>query len=441
MLAAERRVIMSTFFTYEERLTLQKYLKESQSFKEIARTLGKNPSTISREVRKYLSEVATGYPGFPHNTCKNRFNCRKKDLCGKECTRTSAAYCKLCQRCNDNCQDFIEEICTARSRVPYVCNGCEQIGKCSLMKNLYDAEHAHVKAHEVISQSRSGLCICEEEIARLNAIISPLVKQGQSIHQIYVSHKDELMCSEKTIYNYIDACILDVRNIDLPKKVKFRERYKKPEFKVDKGCRIGRNYEAFQSFIESNPDTAIVQMDSVIGTKGGKCLLTVHFVETSLMLAFLRESNTSQSVIDVYNNLDKSLGRGLFRKLFPVILTDNGSEFSNPKAIEYGPEKYDGLRTRIYYCDAGCPHQKGAIEVNHGLIRRVLPKGSSFNHLEQEDITLMMNHINSYKRKKLNNRSPYETFSFHHGEEVLKKLGCSPVPADEILLKPTLLKR
>ena len=329
---------MSTFFTYEERLTLQKYLKESQSFKEIARTLGKNPSTISREVRKYLSEVATGYPGFPHNTCKNRFNCRKKDLCGKECTRTSAAYCKLCQRCNDNCQDFIEEICTARSRVPYVCNGCEQIGKCSLMKNLYDAEHAHVKAHEVISQSRSGLCICEEEIARLNAIISPLVKQGQSIHQIYVSHKDELMCSEKTIYNYIDACILDVRNIDLPKKVKFRERYKKPEFKVDKGCRIGRNYEAFQSFIESNPDTAIVQMDSVIGTKGGKCLLTVHFVETSLMLAFLRESNTSQSVIDVYNNLDKSLGRGLFRKLFPVILTDNGSEFSNPKAIEYGPE-------------------------------------------------------------------------------------------------------
>lgn len=441
MLAAERRVTMSTFFTYEERLTLQRHLKESLSFKEIARKLGKNPSTISREVRKYLSEVATGYPGFPYNACKNRFNCRKKDLCGKDCTRTSAAYCKICQRCNDNCQDFIEEICTARSRVPYVCNGCEQISKCSLMKNLYDAEHAHVKAHEVVSQSRSGLCICEEEIARLNAIISPLVKQGQSIHQIYVSHEDELMCSEKTIYNYIDACLLDVRNIDLPKKVRFRERYKKPEFKVDKGCRIGRNYEAFQSFMGSSPDTAIVQMDSVIGSKGGKCLLTVHFVETSLMLAFLRESNTSQSVIDVYTDLYQKLGHELFRMLFPVILTDNGSEFSNPKAIEYGPEQKDRSRTQIFYCDAGCPHQKGAIEVNHSLIRRVLPKGTSFNHLAQEDIILMMNHINSYKRKKLNNRSPYETFSFYHGEEVLKKLGCSPVPADEILLKPTLLKR
>jgi IS30 family transposase len=249
------------------------------------------------------------------------------------------------------------------------------------------------------------------------------------------------MCSEKTIYNYIDACLLDVRNIDLPRKVKFRERYKKPEFKVDKGCRIGRNYEAFQNFIDKNPDTAIVQMDSVIGSKGGKCMLTIHFVETNLMLAFLRESNTSQSVIDIFNDLDQKLGRELFRKLFPVILTDNGSEFSNPKAIEYGPYQYGSLRTQIYYCDAGCPHQKGAIEVNHGLIRRVIPKGTCFNHLNQEDITRMMNHINSYKRKKLNNRSPYETFSFYHGEEVLHKLGCSPVAADDILLKPTLLKR
>jgi IS30 family transposase len=309
------------------------------------------------------------------------------------------------------------------------------------MKNIYDAEHAHIKAHETISESRSGLCICEEEIARLNTIITPLVQQGQSIHQIYISHENELMCSEKTIYNYIDACLLDIRNIDLPRKVKFRERYKKPEFKVDKGCRIGRNYEAFQSFIEKNPDTAIIQMDSVIGTKGGKCLLTIHFVETSLMLAYLRESNTSQSVIDVFYDLYQKLGHELFKKLFPVILTDNGSEFSNPKAIEYGPEKYGNLRTQVYYCDAGCPHQKGAIEVNHSLIRRVLPKGAGFNHLLQEDITRMMNHINSYKRKKLNNRSPYETFSFYHGEEVLHKLGCSLVPADEILLKPTLLKR
>jgi hypothetical protein len=146
---------MSKFFTYEERLELQKFLKESLSFKEISRRLDKNPTTISREVRKYSSEVATGYPGYPFNACRNRFGCRAKDVCGKNCTRKATVYCKLCQSCNDNCPDFILEICTARFRVPYVCNGCEALGKCSLLKNIYDAEHTHLKAHESISQSRS----------------------------------------------------------------------------------------------------------------------------------------------------------------------------------------------------------------------------------------------------------------------------------------------
>lgn len=435
---------MSKFFTYEERLDLQKFLKDSLSFKEISRRLGKNPTTISREVRKYSSEIATGYPGFPFNSCKNRFNCRKKEVCGNNCTRKSAQYCKLCSSCNSNCNEYIEEICTARFRVPYVCNGCETISKCSLLKNIYDAEHAHLKSHEVITQSRSGLCVSEEEISRLNKIISPLIQNGQSVNQVYINHEDELMCSEKTIYNYIDACMFDVRNIDLPRKVKFRERYKKPEFKVDKGCRIGRNYEAFISYMEKNPDTPVVQMDSVIGSKGGKCLLTIHFVECSLMLAFLRDANTSKSVIDIYNQLEQELGEKCFDELFQVILTDNGSEFSNPKEIEYREHPSPGRRyqrTSVYYCDAGSPYQKGACEVNHELIRRVLPKGTSFDKLTQEDVNLMMNHINSYKRKKLNNRSPYETFSFYHGEEVLKKLGCEPVAAGDILLKPILLKK
>jgi len=114
-----------------------------------------------------------------------------------------------------------------------------------------------------------------------------------------------LMKKEKTIYNYIDACLFDVRNIDLPRKVSFRERYKKPEFRVDKGCRIGRNYEDFNAFLNRYPDTSVVQMDSVIGNKGGKCILTINFVESSLMLAFLRDENTSQSVIDVFNMLEK----------------------------------------------------------------------------------------------------------------------------------------
>ena len=430
---------MSKFFSYEERLNLQCYLKEGHSFKEISRKLGKDQSTISREVRKHSTEIATGYPGQAHNTCRNRRTCTRRKICGENCSRSSL-YCKYCTLCNQCCSDYMKEVCWARFRAPYICNGCTEIGKCSLVKRFYDAEKAHIRACEMISASRSGLCVVEQEVIRLNQILSPLVKQGQSLHQIYINHKDELMCSEKTMYNYIDACLFEVRNIDLPRKVRFRERYKKPEFKVDKSCRIGRTYDEFENFMEKNPDTALVQMDSVIGNKGGKCLLTIHFVDSSFMLAFLRDANSSKSVTDIFHYLYEVLGDGAYKTLFPVILTDNGSEFSNPKTIEE-PDLLSGRKSRVFYCDAGKPYQKGAIEVNHELIRRILPKGTSFDQLMQEDINLMMNHINSYKRKKLNNRSPYETFSFYHGEEVLRKLGCEPVAPGDILLKPSLLKK
>ena len=141
-----------------------------------------------------------------------------------------------------------------------------------------------------------------------------------------------------------------------------------------------------------------------------------------------------------YKSIGQSSWSKTFSPLFPVVLTDNGSEFSNPKEIERR-DTIPCSRTNVFYCDPGAPYQKGACEMNHELIRRILPKGSSFDELTQQDIFLMMSHINSYKRKKLNNRSPYEVFSFYYGEDVLKKLGCSPVAAENIILKPKLLKK
>jgi transposase, IS30 family len=440
MLVAEKEAIMSKYLTYEERLTIQACLKENLSFGAIGQRLKKDRTTIAKEIKKHATEVKTGYSGWPYNSCKRRLGCKLKRICKKEdCTHPSAQYCKLCRNCNDLCLDFEEEICSSRFKPPYICNGCIQLNRCTLKKMMYYAEDAQAVFAENISEARCGILSNEAELARLNTLISPLIKQGQSIHQIYVSHVDELMCSEKTLYNYIDACLFDVRNIDLPRKVKYRPRYRKPEFKVDKGCRIGRNYKDFQAFIEKNPELPIAQMDSVIGGKGGKVLLTIHFVDTSLMLAFLRDSNTSQSVIDVFEHIYQSIGKPDFKNLFPVILTDNGSEFSNPKAIEFGP---DGLRrTNVFYCDPSSPYQKGSIEVNHELVRRILPKGTPMESLTQKDICLMMNHVNSYKRKKLNNRSPYQAFSFYYGEDLLHRLECFSVAAEEIILKPALLKK
>jgi IS30 family transposase len=431
---------MSKYLTFEERLSIERGLRENMTFGEIASLIGKDRSTIGKEVKKHAIDYRAGSSNHAYNACIHRSDCKIKLGC-KDCTRRSLAKCSLCNRCNDNCDKFVEEICTSRFKPPYVCNGCALFHSCTLKRLIYTAEAAQDQAARDLSESRSGIMASEDEIARIGAIITPLIKQGQSLHQIYINNVDRLMCSEKTLYNYIDACLFDVRNIDLPRKVKYRPRYKKPEFKVDRGCRIGRNYGDFQHFIATHPEYHVVEMDSVIGTIGGKVLLTIHFVDTSLMLAFLRDANTSQSVIDIIDHLYAKLGSTTYEQLFPVILTDNGSEFSNPKALEFKPNNKRDYRSHVFYCDPSCPYQKGAIEVNHELIRRVLPKGTSFDNLTQCDINLMMDHINSYTRKKLNNRSPYDAFSFFYGEGVLKKLGCSRVPAEEICLKPNLLKR
>jgi len=434
---------MAKFLTYESRLEIEAGLREHLTFTEIGTKLLRDRTTISKEVRLYSVEQCTGYSVFPHNTCKYRKECKKKKVCGtNDCKHPMITVCKQCEEiCNRYCEQFEEEICIHRFQSPYVCNGCATVKKCTLAKTIYDALEAQRRATDKISQSRSGILSTEGEITRINEILVPLVKQGQSIHQIYLNHKDELMCSEKTLYNYIDGCLFDIRNIDLPRKVKYRPRYKKPELKVDRGCRVGRNYHDYEVYMGKYPDTAEVQMDSVIGTKGGKVLLTIYFVNVSLMIAFIRDANTSKSVIDVYEGLYQRLGGADFRKLFPIILTDNGSEFSNPKCIENGPDGNGFRRTQVFYCNPSAPYQKAEIEVGHEFIRRIVAKGKSFDELTQEDVEKMMNHINSYKRKKLNGKSPYESFCFYYGEDLVRKLGCQEVAAKDINLTPGLLRK
>ena len=247
------------------------------------------------------------------------------------------------------------------------------------------------------------------------------------------------MADERTIYNYVDAGVLSVGNLDLPRKVRYKKRKAKKSVRVDKKCHVGRTYEDFLAFMEEHPDYAVVEMDSVEGKRDStKVLLTLFFRNSTCMLAFLREANTARSVTDIVNDLYGRLGREQFCKMFQVILTDRGSEFTDPASIEFDNE--GNRRTYVFYCDPQRSDQKGSIEVTHEFIRRILPKGTSFAALTQDKVQLMMNHINSYTRKKLNNRSAHQLFSFFYGEEVASALKMQAIPANEIILKPELLK-
>ena len=424
--------------TLSERSDIEILLKQGKSFKEIGRYLGKDCTTISKEIRYHMVERKSGAWGQAYNACILRFGCKKSLVCNNQKCETKK--CNFCNICNKFCSSFIEEKCRKLDHPPYVCNGCINLKKCTLRKKFYVAKYAQAEYEHVRSEARTGITITEGELKHLDQLLTPLIKNGQSIHHICVNNADRIMYSEKTLYNYIDSGLINACNIDLPRKVKYRPRKKAGLIhKVDRKCRIGRTYDDFQRFMEANNYPLVVEMDSVIGRVGGKALLTLHFVKAEFMLAFLRDANDSQSVIDVFDKLNELLGIDMFKRLFPVLVGDNGSEFSNPSAIECDRSTGE-IRTNVFYCDPYASFQKGSAEKNHEEIRKVLPKGTSFDNLTQKDIDLMMNHVNSYSRPILNDRTPYDTFTFLYGEETIKKLGSTFIPANEICLKPSLLK-
>jgi IS30 family transposase len=291
----------------------------------------------------------------------------------------------------------------------------------------------------MLVESRTGANITEDELHALDQFVSPLIRRGQSVHHIVTHNPDQFNVSEKSIYRYVDGRLLSARNIDMPRVCRIKPRKSKPvEHKVDSQCRIGRTYPEFLQFVEQTGHS-VVEMDSVIGRVGGKVLLTLMFKSCDFMLALIREHNTSLSVIDRLNWIAETLGAECFKKLFPVLLGDNGSEFSNPKALEYDAQ--GNRRTSVFYCDPYASFQKPNVELNHEFLRRILPKGSSFDRFVQEDIDLMMSHINSYSREKWNDKSPFDMFGFLYGYNALEKLGQRKIPANDILLKPSLLKR
>lgn len=437
MAVVVRRITMAKniHLTLSDRIVIESSLRDGSSFKQIAQELGKDPSTISKEVRGHYKVVEKD----TFNPCIHRRECKHyADLCNP-CKFKWGKSCKQCTGCFTHCPDFEEKHCIKLQKPPYVCNGCKERNGCKLRRHLYDAKFAQTEYETVRSESRQGFATTPTELKRIDDVIAPLVKQGQSIHQICANNTDLIMLDERTIYNYIDAGLLSVGNLDLPRKVRYKARKKKKPLRVDKQCHLGRTYDDFLEYTAANPDIPVVEMDSVEGRKGGKVLLTLFFRNCNLMVAYIRDTNTARSVTEIFQGLYESLGRETFCRLFPIILTDRGSEFTDPVSLEC--DEWGEVRTRVFYCDPQRPDQKGGAEVTHEFIRRILPKGTSFNDLTQDDITLMMSHINSYTRKKLNNRSAHQLFSFFYGENILDVLNIRKVPANDINLTPRLLKK
>ena len=396
-----------------ERGLLEKLLHDRIPLREIAARLDKHRTTIWREIRARSVASDKGAYGRITNRCVHRRDCTLLQLCADkpDCLRRYAS----CHLCNARCPKFEEERCARLAEEPFVCNGCPDERRCTLRKRHYVREAAQRQYRRVLAESRSGADATDEDIAAMDALLVPLSARGQSIHHIVVNNAASFTVAERTVYRYVEQRALALRRGDMPRACRLRPRKSKPrQHKVDPKCRQGRSYGDYCRFLLENPGTHAAELDSV------------------------EDRKDAASVAAFFNSLWERLGPGLFRAMFPAILTDNGSEFSDPEAIEKAPD--GSPRTRLFYCDPCASNQKGAIEREHVDLRRVLEKGTSFDGLTQRLLDLVLCHVNSYCRPARGDKSPIEVFEFIYVEGVAARLGLRRIPANEVTLTRLLLE-
>ena len=425
---------MAKHMGIDERKRIELLLGLRWTAAEIAREMGRRESTISREILARRISSNKGYG------CSNRL-CARFDECRRTRIWSAAQNTKLHKhlgRCFECCDEFRERACLKLGSSPYVCNGCEQLQACPLAKKLYVASAAQANYGSVLSESRRGVTAKDGRIAEMNRVLAPCILRGQSIRHVVASNPDVFRgVGERSVYRYVEERLFDVTRGDLPEACKRKSKGRQAVTKTHARHRVGRTYREFCEFRAANDGVEPVELDTVIGRKDGKVLFTLMF-PSKLMLAFLRDAKTSQTCTRIFNQIWDAAGARLFRRMFPAILTDNGTEFSNPSAIEHDPD--GNARTRVFYCRPYTAADKPHVERNHEFIRKVLLKGASFDDLTQDDVDTMMSHINSYKRESLKGRSPYERFAFEFGDDVPEKLGIRKIEANAIVLRPELLQ-
>lgn len=385
-----------------ERIKIESSLNNGLSFRTISKDINKGISTISREIenRRY-KEKGNYFNGIPRN-------------------------------------------CSRLEKAPFVCNGCPNSKKCRQNKFYYSASRAQEDYEKILVESRVGIDQTTDEFKQLNKIVKTDVDNGHSFALIIQNHP-ELNTTERTLYNYQEKGYMITKNIDLPRKVRYKKRKRKTfeqkNIKKDNQCRIGRTYDDFLCFIKENHILYFTEMDTVEGIIGTNesCFLTLYLKESQFLFIFKISQQNITCVNQKINEIKSIIGNEKFHEIFPIILTDNGSEFKRPEEIENNGKHV--IDSKIFFCNPQRSDQKSQIELSHEYIRKYIPKGISINKYTNQNILDMMNHINSIPRKSIDWKSPYDIATNTFGEEAFNKLGIHKINNKDLIINNKLFNK
>lgn len=384
--------------TLDDRIEIQECLAKGMTFKSIAFRIGKSQTTVSREVKSHAQSHNSGH------------------------TKT-------------------EDICPKLLKAPFVCNGCERKSRssCPYVRRVYVAKEAQSEYEETLTESRSGIPLSKESFYETEKTISDAVRKGQHIYHAIKSN--DLPVSTSTVYRHINKGYYSISRIDLPRAVKFKQRKPHDAEYIPSCVKKGRTYDEFIEFMEKNSALPLTQLDTVIGRTGGKVIMTIHFVDVDFMIGLLLENKTAAETANKIQALKVQLSKHgfSFGDIVPVLLTDNGGEFSIVSAFEN--DEFGRKETNLFFCEPASPNEKPEIEKNHTMFRDIVVKGRSFDEFTQEDVNVIFSHVNAVKRKQFGGKSAYDLFTFVYSKELASALGISFVKQEDVIQSPLLLKK
>lgn len=399
--------------TRHERDTVQRMLERGASCRQIARELGRSPSTV-------CSEVAS-----------HRFVTAPRERRGER-VDASADLSAACPRL---------------AAWPRCCNGCGRYRAIGCKRRphvFYDARAAQLCADSVLVSSRRGIDADEPAAAARLEAIRGCLRRGLSPEQMAARNGGPVDLSPSTIYRWVAAGYDGMTNMELRRKVGYRPRRRAPAASATRHS-PRRSYAAFLGLGE-DACAAAWEMDTVEGAReDSACLLTLLHRPSRLQLALPLAAKDAESVAAALGGVRSVLGAGGTGRVFRAVLTDNGAEFSDEGAIAALVGEGPG-ETRLFYCDPRRSDQKGACERNHVEIRKLLPKGRGlrFDRLVPADLSLAMSHVNSEPRGALGFATPARAFRAMLGDDaaaLLEAYGIEDVPIDELDLTPGLIAR
>lgn len=362
-----------------ERGSIEHGLDARESCRSIASGLGRSASSVHDEVVR--NRVVTRGPGRGDNV---------------DSTDGSAAPSG-------------QRVCPKLLAWPFCCNGCAyRRARCSYRWRCeYLAADAQAFAEEDQVEPRRGVDMDAGHFELAVSLIRGDLARGLSPQQIAQARAAEIGVSKSTIYRWVDEGYGGMSNAELRRKVGYKPRRRE---RAGKATRHGpeRSFGAFMALPEEERARAC-EMDTVVGrATDSRCLLTLLCRPCRVQLPLPMDSKTKEATVAKLDELERVVGLEAFRRLFGLVITDNGGEFEDCEGIERSCTREGEGRCRVYYCDPMQSQQKPGCERNHVEIRKMLPKGRgiSFDDLDEIDACFVGSNVNSEPRPSLMGLSP-----------------------------------